>query len=246
MYKVFYVIILFICLTNGLCAIDKQRLIDEDKERSNIAFIENKGQVSDQNYNPRTDVLFSGSANGIIFHLKNNGVSYQLTRTDSLKLNCLNSKEKLVSQSTIYRLDINWLGINPNFKIQTEKPLEDFNNYYLEVCPYGLTNVKKYNGVFYNNLYNKINLHYYQKEGMLKYDYIIEPGGDYKKIQLEINGAVEISIQKNGSLLFKTPLGEIQEGAPIVYQNNHKLNAKWVIRKNILSFNIENYNPTPP
>src|SRR5690606_20259205 len=39
------------------------------------------------------------------------------------------------------------------------------------------------------------------------------------------------------------PLGKIQEGAPIVYQNNKQLKAKWQIKNNTLSFEIENYNP---
>ena len=52
---------------------------------SGISFTENKGQVCDQNYKPRPDVLFSGTDGQITFHLKNDGISYQLKRVDTWK-----------------------------------------------------------------------------------------------------------------------------------------------------------------
>ena len=215
-------------------------------QTSSISFTENKGQVSDQFYKSRPDVLFAGSANGMAFHLRNNGISYQLNRVDSWKEEedfKTKEKRKVADKTNIYRLDINWLGINPNFTTQTEKPTEGYNNYYLEVCPNGVHNVKSYQGVFYNNIYNNINLHYYQKNNALKYDYIVAPGGNYKQIQLQIKGATAINLQKDGSLALITPIGKIKEGAPLVYQNGKQLKAKWVVVNNVLSFDIENYNP---
>ena len=48
-------------------------------------FKENKGQICDQNYNPRPDVLFNGNANGLNFYLTQTGISYQLSRVQSWK-----------------------------------------------------------------------------------------------------------------------------------------------------------------
>jgi len=50
-----------------------------------VFFKENKGQVSDQNYQPRPDVLFYGSDGALNFHMRKDGISYQLTRVDSWK-----------------------------------------------------------------------------------------------------------------------------------------------------------------
>ncbi|MDX2173381.1 MAG: SBBP repeat-containing protein [Bacteroidota bacterium] len=215
-------------------------------QNSYISFTENKGQISDQFYKPRPDILFAGSVNGMAFHLRNNGISYQLNRVDSWKEEedfKTKQKHKVADKTTIYRIDINWLGINANYTTQTEKALEGYNNYYLEVCPNGVHNVKSYEGVFYNNIYSNINLHYYQKNNALKYDYIVAPGGNYKQIQLQLKGATAINLQKDGSLLINTPLGKIQEGAPLVYQNGKQLKAKWQVTNNVLVFDIENYNP---
>ncbi|MBL7911611.1 MAG: SBBP repeat-containing protein [Bacteroidia bacterium] len=222
----------------------------ETENKPVISFTENKGQVHDQNNKLRPDVLFGGHAKGMDFHLRNDGISYQVSRTDSWKDSPFHNENgsegftQIPDRRTIYRLDISWVNINNKTIVSTENPLEGYANYYLDVCPQGIQNVKSYEGVWYKNIYNKINLHYYQKSGNLKYDYIIMPGGNYKDIKLEIKGAQSISIQEDGSLILKTPLCDILEGAPIVYQNNCQLKAKWILKNNILSFDIENYNPS--
>jgi hypothetical protein len=222
---------------------------DVNENKQAIIFTENKGQISDQFYKPRPDVLFTGSTSGMVFYLRNNGISYQLSRVDSWKEekdNKFNEKIKVPDQSTLYRLDINWLNVNENIRVEKCKPLEGYNNYYLEVCPTGIHNVKSYKGVTYKNIYNNIDLHYYEKDGNLKYDYIVAPKADYKQIQLEIKGAKKIEVQNDGSIIFNTPLGQIQEEAPIVYQNGKKLKSKWIKKNNVLSFDVIGYNQSLP
>jgi len=84
-----------------------------------ISFRENKGQVYDQYFKPRTDVLFSGDNGEFSFFLKPNGISYQLKRADSWKeeLN-IKTKEKIqvVDQFTIYRIDFQWLNTMNDFR----------------------------------------------------------------------------------------------------------------------------------
>ena len=175
-----------------------------------VTFIENKGQVRDQNHECRPDVLFSGMANGMVYHLRNNGISYQLT----------NRKD---NQSNIYRVDLNWMNVNKNIIIQTEGVLKGFDNYYTGSVP--VLNVKSYSGVIYKNIYNNIDLHYYAKEGQLKYDFIVAPNSDYKQIKLRVDGAEHITMQRDGSLILRTPMGDISEGTPLVYQNGKKIEA---------------------
>jgi gliding motility-associated-like protein len=223
--------------------------------KPSITFTENKGQVSDQNYKPRPDVLFGGTANGMVFHLRNDGISYQLHRVDTWKEDTLSfrhdplmagEKRKVADQITTYRLDVNWINCNNNFKIIHDNALPGYSNYYHEVCPDGVHHVKTYTGVTYKNIYNGIDLHYYEKNGILKYDYIISPNTDYRQIQLQIEGAEKITLQKDGSVSIKTALGIINEGTPLVYQNRRKLSASWILKNNILSFEIKNYNPALP
>ena len=222
---------------------------DEAKQQSvapPISFMENKGQIHDQNYKPRPDVLFGAMAGNMTFHLKTSGVSYQLTRVDSYKEvedPKTHQTRKEIDQQTIYRVDLSWLNANSNLRTSTDKTLEGCNNYYLESCPDGALNVKSYTGVTVHNLYNGINLHYYEKEDQLKHDYIVAPGANYQQIQLKVDGAT-VRINEDGSLTLTTPLGKIIEGAPIVYQNGKQLKANWSLKNNRLGFEIENYNPS--
>ena len=224
------------------------------KTNSAISFTENKGQIHDQNYKSRPDVLFSGTDGNLVFHLKNNGISYQLYRVDTWKKeDNLSTKKsgfenaeaqtKLVAdQSTIYRLDINWLNANTNAEVTKQKPLDGFNNYYLENCPNGVLNVKSYQQITFQNIYDGIDLKWYEKDGHLEYDYLVSAGADYKQIQLEIKGADKLTLNNKGELIYKTPLGDIIEQAPLVKQNGKTLKSKWLIKNNVLSFEIENIN----
>ena len=257
MNKHFFFISVFV-ISKSLLAGDPvyPKGFEPKKQSQTITFTENKGQVSDQHHKPRPDVLFGGNANGMVFHLRNNGISYQLSRVDSWKTEdtLLNphhgmmrgEKRKIPDKTIIYRVDINWLNFNKNFTLQKADSLPGYGNYYQEVCPVGVHHVKTYNSVTYKNIYNDIDLHYYQKDGNLKYDYIVAPHADYKKIKLEINGAQKICLQKDGSLLLLTPIGEISEGTPLVFQNGKHLSAKWIISGNTLQFEIEDYNPNQP
>src|SRR4051812_4305620 len=54
-----------------------------ERTSQTIAFIENKGQVHDQNGKAREDVLYSGTAGPLYFHLSRTGISYQLVQSET-------------------------------------------------------------------------------------------------------------------------------------------------------------------
>ena len=233
---------IFIFFANTSSATNKL-IVRETKE---LSFTENKGQVHDQNYKSRADVLYSGSDGQLTFHLKNNGISYQQFRIDSWKKEIdpkTKEEREAPDQTSIYRIDVSWLNCNLNAIKLVEQASADFSNYYSESCPNGALNVKSYGQVTYKQLYNGIDLKWYQKGGHLKYDYIVKVGANYKQIQLVLDGAESININNKGELILKTPLGTIVEQAPLVIQNGKHLKSKWVIKNNIISFDIENINP---
>src|ERR1035437_4250556 len=124
-----------------------------------ITFKENKGQVSDQFYKPRPDILFSGTDGKLVFHLKNNGISYQLSRVDDPSLALPKGEstspmpfgkgERVPEQITTYRLDVDWLNANTNATITKGETIEGYDNYYLESCPNGAIGVKSYKQITY-------------------------------------------------------------------------------------------------
>jgi len=83
---------LFLLLSTGLLA---QQQPNAEKLKSDFnsnfskqqtaVFEENKGQMKDQNWQPRPDVLFYGKSEGMDYFIRNHGISYQLSRVESWK-----------------------------------------------------------------------------------------------------------------------------------------------------------------
>lgn len=218
---------------------------------SGLSFKENKGQIGDQFLQPRPDILFTGNSGDLVFHLRNTGISYQMYRVDSW--NTITDEnvafhlrkhvgDKTPKQTTIYRLDIDWVNANANAQVLKQEQLPGTDNYYNDVAPNGVTGVASYKSVVYQNLYNGIDLKWYEKNGNLKYDYIVSPGADHSQIKLNIRGAKKLSLNKKGELIIETPLGKLTEQAPLVMQGGRKLKANWTIEKNNVSFSIEGVN----
>lgn len=253
MQKKFFTIALAVGLVLNCLANNKTKSkFSEAKQPSTdepLCFTENKGQVTDQNHQPRPDVLFGGQNQGLTFHLKTNGISYQLSRIDAYKkddfLKGANKKfkQKLADKKTLYRVDINWLNTNKNYEVISNNILDAADIYYVNNQS---QTVSSFGEVIYKNLYNKIDLKWYEKNGELKYDYICQAGADYTSINLNIEGAQQLSINIKGELVIKTPLGTIIEKAPLVIQNGQTIKSNWVLKNNVLSFNIENLNTTLP
>lgn len=219
-------------------------------EPGTIYFTENKGQVHDLLNNPNYNVLFTSNSGPFTVHFKRNGIAYQLakieetTNTSMYKTNSLKSnKDKAESINiSLSKVELSWLNSNSNISITTDEALDAFDNYYLPSCPNGALNVKSYRGITMHNLYKGIDVHYYEKNGQLKHDYIVAPNSDFSKIKIKIEGAI-IEKSKNGAIIIKTNIGTIEESAPISFQGGKQLESHWIINGNELSFEIKNYNP---
>ena len=248
-------LLLFLCISiaNLVSAqapvIDKYA--DQLKNQASAVFEENKGQMKDQNWKSRQDVLYSGSSEGMNFFIRNSGISYQLSRVESWKeeedmlhtsLGSGDKKSQVPDQIGTYRVDAEWINANQDFSINQGIALEGYNNYYN--VPEGVEPalfVKKYESLTLKNVWNGVDINYYGNGGFLETDYIVAPGADYRQIQIDIKGA-ELSKDDQGNLIIKTPFGEIREGQLKVYQNDVLIEASWKIEGNIVSFDIPNYN----
>ncbi len=234
--------------------VNNQALVDQYnqniKSSATISFEENKGQVKDQHWQPRPDVLFSGESNGLVYHIRGNGISYQLSRVESWKeeddrfgLPKIDSMERrmIPDEIGIYRIDVNWLNANQNCEVVRGKALHGYTNYYN--VPDGVEpalNVLKYEDIKFKNVWKGVDLHYFSRDGQLESDWIMEHAEDYSQIRFEVKGA-ELSIDEEGYLIMNTPFGEIREGRLKVFQNGKELQSEWVLNGNKVSFKILGY-----
>ncbi len=156
--------------------------------------------------------------------------------------------KKLILRSHMY--EVKFVGANPNPQIVPDKAMSSVNNYFIGNDPSKwASGCALYQAVVYKNLYPNIDVRYYTDNSKLKYDFIINPGGDPSKIVMQFDGADALNL-KYGNLIVKTSVGDVTELAPVSYQFNVKerttVKAQFVVKGNTVRFKLDNYSKDLP
>ncbi|MDP1727772.1 MAG: SBBP repeat-containing protein [Bacteroidota bacterium] len=204
---------------------------------SQFGFIENKGQIMDQNNIPNSTCLYLFNGGGLHVQLKQNSFSYEVWKRPERSAACLRSgygrqgAESGIQDSIslgIHRVDVTFLNANKNPNIIPSDVASDYINYYTTGTPEtGVTHVRHFKKVLYQNIYPNIDVEFVlndqQQKGTpiaigVKYNFIIHPGGNSKDIQIKFNGATSTSLNAEGNILIETAYGNIEESIPESYQ----------------------------
>jgi len=225
----------------------------------NKGFIENKGQIFDQNFKPNEEVKFiNNSIPGLNIQLKNNSFSF-----DSYVIEKPETNEELEKSNyrgkfghdlqnfnhvyKFHRVDVTFLGACSNPEIIANNPSEEYFNYYNSVTPEeGATYVHHFSSVVYKNLYPEIDLEFIwsETENSFKYNFIVHPGGNIKDILIKYTGA-NSTILKDGNIEISLEHGNLTETIPLSFlsSTNKEVKVSYTqISENIFSFNAEEYN----
>jgi uncharacterized protein (TIGR02145 family) len=196
------------------------------KTSSTSAFIENKGQIIDQNNKPNPAVLYLLNTPGFNVQLRKGGFSYDLytatgrrpqAASKSLKPEACGLKPETCSLH-YHRIDFDLQNANPNPIIETSGPSADYLNYYTTGTPVeGITHVQSYASVTYKNIYPRIDLQFVaDNERLFEYNFILQPGADINSIRLKLSGPEKIKKYKDGIHL-ETSIGDVDETIPVCY-----------------------------
>ena len=82
------------------------------------------------------------------------------------------------------------------------------------------TNLPTFSKIVYRDVWPGIDLVYACAKNRLKYEFIIHPGADPSLIRLTYRGATALNIDRSGGLEVTTPAGQLQDDAPIAYQES--------------------------
>ncbi len=216
-----------------------------------MEFVQNKGQWNDK-INYKTD--FSTGA----FFLENRGFTVLLNKAADVverseyfhghtkKSPKENTNEVHIFHSHAYT--VSFLGGAFTPQSVPDKPLKTYNNYFIgnEEKKWAV-DCKIYTAVTYKNVYPNIDVRYYSTQEKLKYDFIVHPGGNPSSIAMRYDGVDKLSI-KNKELIVGTSIGDVKEIAPYSYQTNltnkSDITTKYVIRDNVVTFDVSNYDPS--
>lgn len=213
---------------------------------------ENKGQVRDQHYKPRPDVLFTTKSGDLFVHLRETGLSYQQVVTQ--KSGMIKSTPTLYDQRglvdnhhsyIIYRVDLDFLNSQGPTSIEKWHPLPGYNNYYN--VPQGAQPalfVKTYERVTYRNVWPGVNLNLTADHRGFKYEWWMANPEDYRQITIHVKGARP---DVEGSYLtLSTPHGTILEGALKAYQGGQEVPVRWKVTGDKVEVELLSYQPGVP
>ncbi len=225
-------------------------------------FIQNKGQIIDQNNQLNPHVLYLYNGNGLRVQLRKGGFSYEVIHTVKTPKTTIEKepKGKLASEADsfdisheVHRVDINFKDGNKNAVLKPYEAASDYINYYTTATPEeGITNVQHFQKVIYENVYPNIDIEFVLNDainkGQFKYNFIVKPNANLANIQLEFIGANHTSLNKAGNILIETAYGNIEENIPLSYvinsNNSHSsIKANFIaLANNIFGINAAEYN----
>ncbi|MEO6882843.1 MAG: hypothetical protein ABI199_02335, partial [Bacteroidia bacterium] len=224
---------------------------------SNLRFLENKGQMADMNHKTDNDLLFEVSGKGMDVYITTKGISYVFRDVEKHKKKNLlknkmgmNPKFNFMNDSITLkycRADMNLVGATISKEnILKEGESDDYDNYYLSQCPQGVLNVRSYKKITIKNIYPGIDwVLFTNATSGIKYNFIIHPGTDASQIKLKYKWTDNPELQSDGSIKINTPMGKITEGTPLSYTDENeqnKIETKYSIKNNEISFAVSNYN----
>jgi hypothetical protein len=178
------------------------------------SFIENVGQIENG------DVRFYANGNPLSVGLTQYSIvlSLQQSSADENNITSISS----VVDSTPVVISISFKGCN-RVEPRGMVPSLHNNNFFLGNDPDGWArNVKSYTEVMYGDIYNGIDLRFYFKDGMFKYDFMVESGIDPSIIQLRYDGIDGLTTDPQTSdLLIHTSAGTVRDMRPVILQDLH-------------------------
>ena len=179
-----------------------------------LCFEANQGQTD-------TSVKFLSRGSGYTLFLTSDEAVFSLYEA-SANTPPVRSQERrrpvvMSTNNTVLRMK--FVDANPTAKVIGSEELAGKSNYFIGNDPKRwLTGVPTYAKVKYEGVYSGIDLLYHGNPQQLEYDFVVAPGADPRRIQLDVLGAKRISRGQNGDLVFHLRQGEVRWHKPVVYQ----------------------------
>ena len=108
-----------------------------------------------------------------------------------------------------------------------------------------LTGIPTFARVQYAGVYPHTDLVYYGKSGQLEYDFIAHPGADVTSIAMNISGAKNLRVLRNGDLSLESDGSSIVWHKPVAYQERDgkktPVRARYELSGNRVSFRVGSY-----
>ena len=124
-----------------------------------------------------------------------------------------------------FAYQVQFLGAGSDCQIEGGYPYGDYTNYILGSDPSNwASRVKAFAKLKYTDLYEGIDLEYYEHNGHLKYDIRLAAGVDPGIFQMKYTGASKVQLV-NGQLSVVNPIGAVMESSLMDKSNSLSANS---------------------
>ena len=220
-----------------------------------FGFQPNIGQVGCFDGKRVDDVLFFTRHSGSDLYVRGSGVSYVIRDVRGVfrdrvlheRVRAIHEVplwEREIEQDTMIwaRVDLNLVGgVVREEMIEYSEPMEGYTNYYLGHCPDGVLFVPSYRVVRIKEVYPGVDWVWrIGEDGQLHHEFEVKPGADVGRIKLEVKWA-DVQLSEDGRRLrLKTPVGEIEDGEVVAYDEVGRVDVFYVVEgEKLISYDVK-------
>ncbi len=143
------------------------------------------------------------------------GTQMFLTATEAVYV--LKSQNSIDSKATALYMRL--ANANEEANFVATQPLEHRTNYFKGNESDWHTDIPNYQRITAENIYEGIDIIWQGKEqGSVQYDFVVAPNANPNVIAWEIEGASNVSIDKDGSLVIESEAGTMKQSKPFTFQ----------------------------
>lgn len=134
---------------------------------------------------------------------------------------------------------IRFVNASADVQVSGEQPQREKRHY----LGSGVSNVSTFKRIRYHDLYDGIDLVFYERSGRLEYDYILAPGADLSAVSFEISGRGEVD-PETGALRIHGENAEIFQHAPRAFQQGREVQVAYLpLTENRFGFEVQGRRP---
>ncbi|MFC2129871.1 SBBP repeat-containing protein [Bacteroidota bacterium] len=211
-------------------------------------FIENKGQWS-------PEVCFLAKINGMNTWITTYGVVYDFYKIEYDENNAFDSLgnaepidpmeediEIAHRKGHVVKMLFEDSGQNIEFIGNGKSPT--YYNYFIgRDSTKWASYVPLYKEVIVKNVYEGIDCRFYFDNGLIRYDFNLQPLADLVNIKMRYEGQDDLKINDNNELILSLNIGKIEHKSLVAYQDNEEIKCSFKIYDNdLIGFKTGNYN----
>ena len=242
---------LLFLLTDTYCQpLQKNIPFDYGQSLNQQGFVKNGGQFTDEKNNEVRDIIYGTTIGNCGIYITRNGLSYINYKIKSKNPKIILKKNKLADTVVNYKYDIERIDINlqdalifPENAIEVISGNEVEYNFYTADNGSGITGLHLCEQIIFKNVYPDIDwcLQFVTNEAgktMLKYNFIVRPGGDVRNIKLHYSKNAPIRLNEKGDLSAQTSLARLTEKAPVSFfsESHEPVSFRYKLKGQTVSF----------